>query len=149
MSLTREQIVNTTGMKFGPSLKIYELIQQLRHRVVEQSHLTQKQGAPSWVWDRQKNVNKLCLLMLIKTRLSKSTLKCIIIYENDVWYQPEDQNITLHVQFVVFGINEGFYSKFSNFTFPLPFLVIEMKQIWYIDNVSCKLLARANITCLQ
>lgn len=47
MSLTREQIVNTTGMKFGPSLKIYELIQQLRHRVVEQSHLTQKQGAPS------------------------------------------------------------------------------------------------------
>ena len=36
MLLTREQIVNLTGMKVGPSLKIYDMIQALKLQVVQQ-----------------------------------------------------------------------------------------------------------------
>ena len=36
MTLTKEQIVNLTGMKVGPSLKIYDLIQQLKITVANQ-----------------------------------------------------------------------------------------------------------------
>ena len=36
MTLTKEQIVNLTGMKVGPSLKIYDLIQQLKISVASQ-----------------------------------------------------------------------------------------------------------------
>ena len=36
MVLTKEQIVNLTGMKVGPSLKIYDLIQQLKITVAAQ-----------------------------------------------------------------------------------------------------------------
>ena len=36
MTLTKEQIVNLTGMKVGPSLKIYDLIQQLKINVAGQ-----------------------------------------------------------------------------------------------------------------
>ena len=36
MTLTKEQIVNLTGMKVGPSLKIYDLIQQLKITVASQ-----------------------------------------------------------------------------------------------------------------
>lgn len=33
LSLTKDQIVDLTGMKVGPSLKIYDLIQQLKIKV--------------------------------------------------------------------------------------------------------------------
>ncbi|CAH1778139.1 unnamed protein product [Owenia fusiformis] len=36
INLSREQIVNLTGMKVGPSLKIFDLIQQLRNFVAKQ-----------------------------------------------------------------------------------------------------------------
>lgn len=36
LGLTKEQIVNLTGMKVGPSLKIYDLIQALKVTVVTQ-----------------------------------------------------------------------------------------------------------------
>ncbi|XP_070552732.1 MBT domain-containing protein 1-like [Ptychodera flava] len=36
LSLTKEQICNLTGMKVGPSLKIYEHIQQLKARLAQQ-----------------------------------------------------------------------------------------------------------------
>ncbi|XP_013413115.1 MBT domain-containing protein 1 [Lingula anatina] len=36
-TLTKEQIVNLTGMKVGPSLKIYDLIQQLKMRILQQT----------------------------------------------------------------------------------------------------------------
>ena len=46
MTLTKEQIVNLTGMKVGPSLKIYDLIQQLKITVAtqrqRQAHIGQK-----------------------------------------------------------------------------------------------------------
>ena len=38
LALTKEQIVNLTGMKVGPSLKIYDLIQALKIRVSQQGH---------------------------------------------------------------------------------------------------------------
>jgi hypothetical protein len=37
MSLSKEQIVNLTGMKVGPSLKIHDLIQALKAKVMEQN----------------------------------------------------------------------------------------------------------------
>ena len=33
LTLSKEQIVNLTGMKVGPSLKIHDLIQQLKQQV--------------------------------------------------------------------------------------------------------------------
>jgi hypothetical protein len=37
LTLTKEHIVNLTGMKVGPSLKIYDLIQQLKLRISTQT----------------------------------------------------------------------------------------------------------------
>lgn len=36
LTLTKEQIVNLTGMKVGPSLKVYDLIQMLKAKITEQ-----------------------------------------------------------------------------------------------------------------
>ena len=50
MTLTKEQIVNLTGMKVGPSLKIYDLIQQLKIAVAAQQQPGQRsQSQPNLV----------------------------------------------------------------------------------------------------
>lgn len=45
MTLTKEQIVNLTGMKVGPSLKIYDLIQHLKIAVAAQQQPQHNQAA--------------------------------------------------------------------------------------------------------
>lgn len=75
LGLTKEQIVNLTGMKVGPSLKIYDIIQALKQKVSQQSSVQEDVTARS-----QLNVTQVTATGLIKQQglLQQSSCEQIV-----------------------------------------------------------------------